>query len=254
MKNIHLLPTDKPSRLHLWTDENGSKLALCDLEFSHTRNTQNIYITSDEVIRVEDWFLWKDTEDPYLFKCIGLTDTDSLQVENSLTKKIGTYNRDPKDSDYGDWYRCYSKKIILTTDPDLIKDGVQAIDDDFLEWFVKNPSCEGVDVYNDKSVGYEYDHYAIIIPQEEPKQQTAVEWLFIKLYETIEMKGDGKVMDALLKEAKEIYKQQIIDATTRENVRCTEIANTTLKILGLEPVFMEDDTWGKHYYNNTFEK
>ena len=86
------------------------------------------------------------------------------------------------------------------------------------------------------------------------EQQTAVEWLFIKLYETIEMKGDGKVMDALLKEAKEIYKQQIIDATTQENVRCTEIANTTLKILGLEPVFMEDDTWGKHYYNNTFEK
>ena len=85
------------------------------------------------------------------------------------------------------------------------------------------------------------------------KQQTAVEWLFIKLYETIEMKGDGKVMDALLKEAKEIYKQQIIDATTRENVRCTEIANTTLKILGLEPVFMVDDTWGKHYYNNTFK-
>ena len=85
------------------------------------------------------------------------------------------------------------------------------------------------------------------------KQQTAVEWLFIKLYETIEMKGDGKVMDALLKEAKEIYKQQIIDATTQENIRCTQIANTTLKILGLEPVFMVDDTWGKHYYNNTFK-
>jgi hypothetical protein len=48
------------------------------------------------------------------------------------------------------------------------------------------------------------------------KQQTAVEWLFIKLYETIEMKGDGKVMDALLKEAKEMEKQQqerLIDET-----------------------------------------
>jgi hypothetical protein len=44
------------------------------------------------------------------------------------------------------------------------------------------------------------------------EQQTAVEWLFIKLYETIEMKGDGKVMDALLKEAKEMEKEQIIDA------------------------------------------
>jgi hypothetical protein len=38
------------------------------------------------------------------------------------------------------------KKIILTTDQDLIKNGIQAIDDEFLEWFVKNPSCEEVEV------------------------------------------------------------------------------------------------------------
>ena len=53
MKNIHILPTDKPSRLHLWTDEKGIRLELCDLEYSHTRNTQNIYITSDEEIKME---------------------------------------------------------------------------------------------------------------------------------------------------------------------------------------------------------
>ena len=38
------------------------------------------------------------------------------------------------------------KKIILTTDQDLIADGVQAIDDEFLEWFVKNPSCENIPI------------------------------------------------------------------------------------------------------------
>lgn len=38
------------------------------------------------------------------------------------------------------------KKIILTTDVDLIKNGVQEIDDEFLEWFVKNPSCENVNI------------------------------------------------------------------------------------------------------------
>jgi hypothetical protein len=43
-------------------------------------------------------------------------------------------------------YEEYLKKIILTTDAELIKDGVQTIDDDFLEWFVKNPSCENVEV------------------------------------------------------------------------------------------------------------
>jgi hypothetical protein len=71
-------------------------------------------------------------------------------------------------------------KIILTTDQYLIKDGVQAIDDEFLEWFVKNPSCEGVDVYNDKSVGYEYDHYSIIIPKEEPKKVLTEEDIWSK--------------------------------------------------------------------------
>ncbi len=34
------------------------------------------------------------------------------------------------------------KEILLSTDDLLIKDGVQAIDDEFLEWFVKNPSCK----------------------------------------------------------------------------------------------------------------
>jgi hypothetical protein len=152
MKNLHLLLTDKPSRLFY---NKKDSIFTIDNDFENVIEEDwfqdyNIYITSDEEIKEGDWFLWKDTEDPYLFKCIGLTDTDSLQVKNSLTKKIGTYNRNPKDSDYGDWYRCYSKKIILTTDQDLIKDGVQAIDDKFLEWFVKNPSCEFVKITKDK--------------------------------------------------------------------------------------------------------
>jgi hypothetical protein len=70
-------------------------------------------------------------------------------------------------------------KVILTTNKLLIKDGVQAIDDDFLEWFVKNPSCEEVET---KLVEFEVDmglgeecteygsYYKIIIPKEEAKQ------------------------------------------------------------------------------------
>jgi hypothetical protein len=38
------------------------------------------------------------------------------------------------------------KKIILTTDETLIKDGVQEIDKEFLEWLDKNPSCEFVEI------------------------------------------------------------------------------------------------------------
>jgi hypothetical protein len=64
----------------------------------------------------------------------------------------------------------YCKKVILTTDPDLIKDGVQAIDNTFAEWFVKNSNVEFVEVEPD----YEEikgDYYKIIISQEEPKQK-----------------------------------------------------------------------------------
>jgi hypothetical protein len=81
------------------------------------------------------------------------------------------------------------KKIILTTDPQLIADGVQAIDDEFLEWFVKNPDCESIgfvvenykeDEWVDDDFGgeiytFEYERYKIIIPQEEPKFEDSIE-------------------------------------------------------------------------------
>jgi hypothetical protein len=38
--------------------------------------------------------------------------------------------------------------------------------------------------------------------------QTAIEWLFIQLYENFEMKGDGKEMNAILERAKEMEKEQ----------------------------------------------
>jgi hypothetical protein len=146
MKNLFLLPTDKPSML--WfndlIDNNELILSLTEVE---TVNNQNIYITSDEEIKEGDWVLG------------GLGGID--------IKKYGRYFAD-------DW-----KKIILTTDQDLIADGVQSIEDEFLEWFVKNPSCEEVEVEKKsyieiKEISYEgdfqnveYVNYKIIIPQED---------------------------------------------------------------------------------------
>ena len=40
------------------------------------------------------------------------------------------------------------KKIILTNDPALISDGIQAIEPDAVKWLNENPSCEWVDVDN----------------------------------------------------------------------------------------------------------
>jgi hypothetical protein len=79
------------------------------------------------------------------------------------------------------YYIEFCRKIILTTDQDLIKDGVQAIDYEFLDWFVKNP-CERVELekFEDGDcviAGKEYINYSyeIIIPQEEPKQDSFTE-------------------------------------------------------------------------------
>jgi len=65
------------------------------------------------------------------------------------------------------------KEILLSTDTELQKDGVQAIDDEFLEWFVKNPSCEEVEIYREKPIGYTdnihitfWGLYKIITPKE----------------------------------------------------------------------------------------
>ena len=151
MKNIHLLPTDKPSRLFL--KENTLLLNnQYTLQKIFTKGKcQNIYITSDlEVkegdLKVGEYYL-------YFNKIRQFKEIDNL-------------NRAWKDY----------KKIILTTDQDLIANGVQAIDDEFLEWFVKNPSCEWVEVKpllsNNGRVFY---GYKIIIPQEEPKQETLEE-------------------------------------------------------------------------------
>lgn len=103
------------------------------------------------------------------------------------------------------------KKIILTTDPKLIADGVQVIDDEFLEWFVKNPSCEEVETYSlgiqnvetGESGHYKYE---IIIPKEEPKQETSiVEGLKDILAHITKMNSRHEKQETLEEAAERIY-------------------------------------------------
>ena len=165
MKNIHILPTDKPSRLYQLKND----ILRLDYKIDKGEANKHIYITSDEEIKEGDWFLQTTYEG--IFKC-----SDS---------KIEYIYFD------GDSYEpvAYCKKIILSTDQDLIKDGVQAIGEEFLEWFVKNPSCEKVEVESKVTKdgvwtdlkGYvelptiHSISYKIIIPKEEPKQETLEE-------------------------------------------------------------------------------
>jgi hypothetical protein len=176
MKNIHILPTDKePVKgdlllRHIW--KNNPKLeckswwryketiTIDYLKQYTTLNgsfrdavssfkVQKIYITSDEEIKEGDW-------------CMSLCDDESYE-EIYQCKDVSLVDKE-------------DKKIILTTDQDLIADGVQAIDDEFLEWFVENPSCEFVGVKPLLSNnGRALFGYKIIIPKEEPKQDEIME-------------------------------------------------------------------------------
>jgi hypothetical protein len=114
---------------------------------------QNIYITSDEKIKEGDWHL------SFL--------RDKFEVINYLPN--GGYRKE-----------CLGKevcKIILTTDFRLSPD-VQKIDDEFVEWFVNNPSCEVIQV--EKSFHWDNGvyEYEIIIPKEEPKKVLTEEDIF----------------------------------------------------------------------------
>ena len=168
MKNIHVLPTDKPSRIYSY--KGNSFLTTESHLHSPSMEYQNIYITSDEEIKEGDWCIY-----------LGLSMT-SFKVIEIESDKLFYGSRES-------FNKSLCKKIILTTDADLIKDGIQSIDDDFLEWFVKNPSCEEVEVErglfnsNGKKVDIinAWRHYSncvwykIIIPKEEPKQETLEE-------------------------------------------------------------------------------
>jgi hypothetical protein len=162
MKNIHLLPTEKPSRLFKDDFDKYFISINIDQEQNHFK-PQHIYITSDEEIKEGDWcIMTNDFGDIYLIRIISLKCIGGNEIRVLLSLN-GRENTSLKDS-------C--KKIILTTNDQLIADGVQAIDNEFLEWFIMNPSCEEVEVQ--KNWNYPLDkswEYKIIIPQEEPKQE-----------------------------------------------------------------------------------
>ena len=126
MKNIHVLSTDKPSNIVIATIDGKLKLNNnINDSVEYNGKNQHIHITSDEEIKEGDYGL---TPRGHIGKCTKVAD-GWVVIE-----KYGSFNIG----------NC--KKIILTTDQDLIKDGVQAIDDEFLEWFVNNPNCEWIEV------------------------------------------------------------------------------------------------------------
>jgi hypothetical protein len=156
MKNIWTIPSDSATKLAQVDGVLvfGDKLK-SPVGHPNMFNYQNIYITNDEEIKEGDWCYYENGDLKGIHKVVN--------------------GQRPKT--------MILKKIILTTDQDLIKEGIQEIPTDFLEWFVKNPSCEFVKVRKDccgqcderlceihdlgREETKENTFYKIIIPKEE---------------------------------------------------------------------------------------
>jgi hypothetical protein len=206
LKNIHLIKSDKQTNLLL--SELGLKLlkfnSLLNSNIYFATTTPKIYITNSNKIEAGDWVLPPSfipfrydkniNNDEQLKDCKKIIHTIEATYQN-------IYITSDEEIKEGDWYILsylgqinkrirknsgakypypHYQKIILTTDQELIKDGVQAIDDDFLEWFVKNPNWQEIET---KLVEFEVDmelgdscieygrYYKIMFPREQPYQE-----------------------------------------------------------------------------------
>jgi hypothetical protein len=141
MQNLFLLPTTNPTRIHYYDSDSPLGLSKEPLNWKEGRH---LYITSNEDIKKGDWCL--------------IDGTIVLKKNQNPTPLVNTN----------------IKKIILTTDQDLIKDGVQAVPEDFLVWFVKHFDIEFIEYENNYNRGNGKTYYKPIIPNKRLK--TEIDW------------------------------------------------------------------------------
>ena len=181
MKNIHILPTDKPTWLHKSLLSGTLRKSSSCIDDMRQSQGMNIYIISNEEIKEGDWVIKKyETKFPES-KANEVLQVNKINTNNGYLPNGNYYNfsnyltvvvydrpfQGSNDNDISrKSFNSGFKKIILTTDQDLIKDGVHSIPDEFLEWFVKNPNCEEVEI-NKRIFIPDGTLYDIIIPKEE---------------------------------------------------------------------------------------
>jgi hypothetical protein len=157
---------------------------------------KELFITSDEEIKEGDWIKWGEA------------------IYKANKKYIPPF-----------------KKIILTTDQDLISYGVQAIDDEFLEWFVKNPSYESVVIHtlihkNHYGFNEHKIDYKIIIPKQEANYNMKQEILdeMKRIEEPKHIPYKGKIWEP--------PKQETLEEASKRAVKSGLFKDETLFIAG----------------------
>lgn len=151
MKNIFILSTNKSSVLY---EGNLGKPVLITSASAKRNKPLHLYITSNEEPSNGDYCI--DGDDIY-----GPFEEGDIAVD------------------------CF-KKIVLTTDPTLIADGIQAIDDDSFQWIIDNPSCERIDIEE------VYFHGGGYYKASELSEQSRERYKFMRDYKIIIPKEDSK--------------------------------------------------------------
>jgi hypothetical protein len=156
MKNIFLIPTDKPNVGSLVKYKDGVLGIIKELmENNHFKvdiPLEGISIENNTTVKVFNLYI-----------------TSSKEIEKGVeTWYLDKFLNKPRNSG-GAEYVFEQDVIILSTDPNLIADDVQAIDDIFLEWFINNQSCDFVGIECWETKGEWNLEYKIIIPKEESK-------------------------------------------------------------------------------------
>lgn len=131
MKNIHILATSNASKLgsHNGVLEYAPSFGfdLFDKNKNFRHNPVHIYITNNFEIEDGDLCIY-DHNDTLILKKENVDKYGIIRLNN-----IG-------------YQLNYCEKIILTTDEALIKQGVQKIEEDFLQWLIENPNSEFVEL------------------------------------------------------------------------------------------------------------
>lgn len=121
MKNIFTVPSSNPSHIHFNKEDN--KLMLVDDLPVDGKSWEpaHVYITTSETITEPGWCLSVPFKNE-VFKAIEVTKCRSVRRARLHLYPEG-----------------WCEEIILTTDPVLIKDGIQKLDDTFVEKLIANP-------------------------------------------------------------------------------------------------------------------
>jgi hypothetical protein len=221
MENLYLIQSNKPTRLY----EFGGIVVLNAEPISAFRN-QDLYITNDEEIKEPCW-------------CWDILQKKIYWVHDTIPEYPTICN--------------YFKKIILTTDKDLIKDGVQSIPDEFLEWFVNNPNCNKVEVILDEDIDFDenkwIDTYHIIIPEEDTEKRVYVMeegYLVLKEESKQETLGEDD------KNTLRIEFETIIKTKTNSNVEFLLESNNNNYIKWLEAKWKSEKMYGDEDLRTAF--